>query len=172
MPAKPVQRRAVLASLGTAALALSGCGFELRRAPEFAFSSLLARFTEGSPLGAEFQRAMATDGKVQVTTDARQQDQVQVLLDVLTDQREKAVVGQGATGQVREFQLRLRLRFRLRSSDGRELIPETEILQQREISYNESIALAKEAEQEILYRDMQSEVVLQLMRRLAAVKKI
>ena len=155
-----------------AAATLSGCGFELRRAPEFAFASMLVRFTQGSPLGAEFMRAMAANSKVELITDPRQLERAQVLLDVLTDQREKTVVGQSASGQVREFQLRLRLRFRLRSGDGRELIAETEMLQQREISYNESIALAKEAEQEILYRDMQSEIVLQLMRRLAAVKTL
>jgi LPS-assembly lipoprotein len=95
-----------------------------------------------------------------------------VVLDVLADQREKTVVGLNATGQVREFQLRTRLRFRLRTPQGKELIPETELLQQRDISFSESAALAKEAEENLLYRDMQTDIVQQLMRRLAAVKSI
>ncbi|MCM2253506.1 MAG: LPS assembly lipoprotein LptE, partial [Ramlibacter sp.] len=74
--------------------------------------------------------------------------------------------------QVREFQLRTRLRFKLRTREGKELIPETELLQQRDISFNESAVLAKEAEEGLLYRDMQSDLVQQLMRRLAAVKTL
>ena len=56
--------------------------------------------------------------------------------------------------------------------EGRELIPDAEILQQRDISFTESAALAKESEEQLLYRDMQSEIVLQLMRRLAAVRTV
>ena len=74
-----------------------------------------------------------------------------------------------ASGQVREFQLRLRVNFRLRSAKNSELIPATEILQQRDISFNESAVLAKEAEEGLLYREMQSDIVQQIMRRLAAV---
>lgn len=103
---------------------------------------------------------------------AAPRDAAQVVLDVLTDQREKTVVGLNATGQVREFQLRTRLRFRLRTPQGKELIPETELLQTRDISFNESAVLAKEAEENLLYRDMQTDIVQQLMRRLAAVKTI
>ena len=55
---------------------------------------------------------------------------------------------------------------------GKELIPETELLQQRDISFNESAVLAKEAEETLLYRDMQTDIVQQLMRRLAAVKSL
>ena len=91
---------------------------------------------------------------------------------MLSDLREKTVVGVNATGQVREFQLRVRIRFRLRTPQGKDLIPDTELLQQRDISFNESAVLAKEAEESLLYRDMQSDLVQQLMRRLAAVRSL
>jgi LPS-assembly lipoprotein len=92
-----------------------------------------------------------------------------VVLEVLLDQREKTVVGLTASGQVREFQLRIRFKFRLRTPQGRELIGDTEIAQQRELSFNESAVLAKEAEENLLYRDMQNDIVQQLIRRFAAV---
>jgi LPS-assembly lipoprotein len=95
-----------------------------------------------------------------------------VVLDIPLEQREKVVVGLNATGQVREFQLRTRMRFRLRSAQGRELIPETELLQQRDISFSEAAVLAKEQEEALLYRDMLADLVQQLMRRLAAVKTL
>jgi LPS-assembly lipoprotein len=171
-----MQRRAFLvfaaSSASLALISLSGCGFALRKAPEFAFTTLYSSLPESSPLGVELRRSLEATRKVKVITDARQINEAQVILDVLLDQREKVVLSLNASGQVREFQLRLRFRFRLRTLAGKELIPASEIALQRDISFNESAVLAKEAEENLLYRDMQSDVVQQVMRRLAAVKEL
>jgi LPS-assembly lipoprotein len=171
-----MQRRAFLvfaaSSASLALVSLSGCGFALRKAPEFAFTTLYSSLPESSPLGVELRRSLEATRKVKVITDARQINEAQVILDVLLDQREKVVLSLNASGQVREFQLRLRFRFRLRTLAGKELIPASEIALQRDISFNESAVLAKEAEENLLYRDMQSDVVQQIMRRLAAVKEL
>jgi len=45
-------------------------------------------------------------------------------------------------------------------------------VQQRDISYSESTALSKEAEEQLLYRSMQTDVVQQVMRRLGSVKEL
>ena len=155
--------------LAVLALALSGCGFELRQAPVFAFTTIYIGAPANSSLGNELRRSIVSGGTVQVVGTATQ---AQVVLDALTDQREKVVVGLNTSGQVREFLLRRRFKFRLRTPGGKELIAETELLQQRDISYTESAALAKEGEENMLYRDMQSDIVQQLMRRLAAVKTL
>jgi LPS-assembly lipoprotein len=73
---------------------------------------------------------------------------------------------------VTEFQLRSRVHFRVRNARGTELIPDTELEQHRDITFNESAVLAKEAEEGLLYRDMQRDMVQQLMRRLAALRII
>ena len=165
-----MQRRICLTLLATsAALALPACGFALRQAPNFAFKTLFSPFPENSTQGIELKRSLESNGNVQVITDARQIDKADVILDVLSERREKVVVGLNASGQVREFQLRLRFNFRLRSAKNSELIPATEILQQRDISFNESAVLAKESEEALLYREMQSDIVQQIMRRLATV---
>lgn len=165
-----MNRKRMLALAG-ASLLLAGCGFQLRQAPQFAFSSIYVGAAPSSSVGNELRRTIASGGRVAVV-DAARLNSAQVVLDVLTDQREKVVVGLGATGQVREFQLRTRLKFKLRTPQGKELIPETELLLQRDISFNESAVLSKEAEEGLLYRDMQTDIVQQLMRRLAAVKTI
>jgi LPS-assembly lipoprotein len=168
-----MQRRAFLSLSATAAaLSLSGCGFALRKAPNFAFTTLYSGLAESSPLGVELRRSLQSTRKVEVISDPRRIGEAQVILDVLSDQREKVVLSLNASGQVREFQLRLRFRFRLRTLAGKELISDTEILQQRDISFNESAVLAKEAEEALLYRDMQSDVVQQILRRLAAVTEL
>ena len=171
-----MQRRAFLvfaaSSASLALISLNGCGFALRKAPNFAFTTLFSGLPESSPLGVELKRSLQATRKVKVITDARLINEAQVVLDVLLDQREKVVLSLNASGQVREFQLRLRFGFRLRTLAGKELIPATEIALQRDISFNESAVLAKEAEEALLYRDMQSDVVQQVMRRLAAVTEL
>jgi LPS-assembly lipoprotein len=170
-PAAPVRspRRSLLLALAASA-GLAGCGFQLRQAPQFAFSSIYIAIAPGSPLGKELKRSIASSGNLKVLDNAAQLDTAQVVLDVVGDQREKVVVALNTSGQVREFQLRTRVKFKLRTPQGKELIPETELLQQRDISFNESAVLSKEAEEGLLYRDMQTDIVQQLMRRLAAVK--
>ena len=165
-----MQRRLFLAQAGL--LALGGCGFHLRGAPEFAFNSISVSAGETSSLGNELKRTLTSLGTVQVITETALLPSAQAVLDILLEQREKTVVGVNASGQVREFQIRLRVQFRLRTPQGKELIPQTEILQQRDISFNESAVLAKETEEGLMYRDMQSDIVQQMMRRLAALKAL
>lgn len=165
-----MQRRTLL-SLAPAVL-LSACGFRLRGVPEFGFDSLFIAAPAGSPLARELQRTLDGSGsKLQVLRDPAALPSAQAILDLLQEQQERVVVGLNASGQVRELQLRLRIKFKLRTLAGAELIPETELLQQRDISYNETIALAKEAEEALLYRNMRTDLVQQLMRRLAAVRR-
>jgi LPS-assembly lipoprotein len=173
--------------------ALAACGFKLRQAPDFVFDTILINAASSSSFANELRRNLAAGGKVRVldasTLPATPAPSTiaapaapasaavpaapgAVVLDVLQEQREKVVVGINASGEVREFQLRLRLKFRLRSRGGKDLIPETELLQQRDISFNETAVLSKEAEESLLYRDMQTDLVQQLMRRLAAIKTL
>ncbi len=75
-----------------------------------------------------------------------------------------------AQGRAREFQLRLKLAFRLTDAKGREMIGPTLIGTQRDVSFNDAQVLAKESEEALLFRDMQSDAVQQLLRRLHVVK--
>ena len=117
-------KRRPLLVLAAAAAVLAGCGFELRRAPDFAFNSIAVAASPNSAMANELKRSIAADGKVTVV-DPSARDAAQVVMDFVSEQREKVVVGMSATGQVREFQLRTRLKFRLRTPQGKELIPET-----------------------------------------------
>ena len=171
-----MQRRGFLVFAVSAAslalVSLNGCGFALRKAPDFAFTTLFSSLAESSPLGVELRRSLEATRKVKVISDAGRINEAQVILEVLLDQREKVVLSLNSSGQVREFQLRVRFSFRLRTLAGKELIPVSEIALQRDISFNESVVLAKEAEENLLYRDMQSDIVQQIMRRLAAVTSL
>ena len=160
----------LLVSGGVATLA--GCGFRMRGSFTYSFKTLYTNFLDNSTLGNEFKRVIAADGQVALISDPSQADKAQVVLEVLNEQREKVVVGLTSSGQVREFQLRIRFKFKLRTPIGKDLIPETELLVQRDFSFNESAVLAKEAEESLIYRDMQTDMVQQLLRRLSAVKEL
>jgi LPS-assembly lipoprotein len=163
-----MQRRTLLGAL--AAATLSGCGFELKRPPELRFRTIQLRgFPARSPLAAELKAQIDSSTNTRVVEAGQA---AQVVLQALAERREKSIVAQTAASQIREFELRLRFRFELRSAVGRELIPESEIVLTRSLTYTESAALAKEQEEAFLYRAMQADIVSQVLRRLAAVQQV
>jgi LPS-assembly lipoprotein len=162
-----MRRRTMLAA-AVAPTALAACGFELRRTPYMAFKSIaLVGFTPRSPLGDQLRRALEPSVRV-IDQPAR----AEVVLEAMDDLREKGVVASTAAAQVRELQLRVRLRLRLSTPAGRSLIAPSELLQTRDMSYTETAALAKEQEEQQLYRVMEGDIVQQVLRRLAAVTEI
>jgi LPS-assembly lipoprotein len=160
-----MQRRLALAGLSAAALA--GCGFAPRREPELRMRSLgLAGFQPGSPLATELKRQLART-PVRVLEDI---NRAEVVLEARRDERHRSVIVSTSAGQVREWELRLNVDYLLRTPAGEVLLPLTELRLSRDMNYTESAALAKEQEEALLFRAMQSDAAAQIMRRLAAVK--
>ena len=137
---------------------LSGCGFQLRQSADLPFKSLFLILPRQSALGTDLRRNLASNADLKVFTEAKDMAASEVVLDVMSE--------------VRELQLRLKVKFRLRTPQGKNLIPEVELQQQRDLSFLESAALSKEIEEAMMYRDMQVDIVQQMLRRLAAVKSL
>ncbi|MDM5180981.1 LPS assembly lipoprotein LptE [Massilia sp. DJPM01] len=149
---------------------LSACGFQLRGSNgqfNMPFRSIYLAFPETSALGTELKRNLRGGDAVQVLTDA---SKAETLFDVLSETRGKQILSLNAQGRVREYLLTYTLVFRLRDAKGFELLPATEISLKRSITFNESQVLGKESEEVLLYRDMQTDLVQQVLRRLVAVK--
>ena len=168
------QRRALLRSaLGPlSALALASCGFALRSSQKFPFKSMYTGPITASPLLIELSRQVAGTGGVEVIIDQRQVERADVIFELLQEQREKVVAGRTSSGSVREFLLRTNLRFRLRTREGKELIPETVLVATTDISYNETLALSKDQEEQMLYSNMGKDLVGQIVRRMAALTSL
>lgn len=162
-----MQRRGVFGLLAGVAL-LTGCGFQLKRAQTLGFASLaLMGFAPRSPMAAELTRAVEASGSTRVVEGPTQAEAV---FHVLNDSRQQLVASTTAAAQVRDLTLVTRLRFKLTTADPQQvLIPEIELVQTRDLSYAETRALGKQEEIELLHRAMQSDIVQQVMRRLAAV---
>ncbi|RYF76673.1 MAG: hypothetical protein EOO22_01350 [Comamonadaceae bacterium] len=165
-------RRRGFLGLGAAiaALGLAGCGFELRKAPVFAFRTIAV--PGNSNIVRMLRRSLPLGGNVQVLPP-EQASEADAVLDIVAENQERGVLSTNSSGQVRELQLRLKVSFRLVAPrTGKVLLPPTEIVQTRDISFNETAALAKEGEEQLLFRDMQNDIVQQMLRRLAAVKEL
>ncbi|KIF81766.1 LPS-assembly lipoprotein LptE [Noviherbaspirillum autotrophicum] len=163
-----IRRAACILALATP-LMLSACGFQLRGSGDTAlpFKSIYVGLPENSALGSELKRYIRADDHTQVVSDPKA---AQVILDVLSESREKAILSLNTQGRIREYTLYYKLRFRVRDGQNKELIAPTDITLKRDISFNESAVMAKENEEALLYRDMQSDLVQQLLRRLHAIK--
>jgi LPS-assembly lipoprotein len=148
-------------------LALAGCGFHLRGAQQLPFESLHLGMSEYSELGAALKRNIRAAGGTRLTD--RPED-AQAVLAVVGEARERIILSLSAAGRVRELQLRYRFVFRVHDNKGKEFIPQSEIVLKRDLTYDDSVVLAKEQEEVLLYRDMQNDLVQQILRRLAAAK--
>ena len=161
-----MRRRFLLA----AAVALAGCGFELKRPPALNFSKIqLSGFATRSPHAAELKSSIDASTTTRVVEAGQG---AQAVLHALTESREKVVVAQTSANQIREFELRLRFGFRLLGATGKVLIPDSEIVLTRSLTYTETAALGKEQEEAFLYRVMQNDIVSQVLRRLASVRTV
>lgn len=162
-------RRRVLsaiAAIGFAGFA-TGCGFQLRRSAALPFRTLHTNFAPTSAIGAEFRRLVRVAEDTELVDDPQK---AEARLEVLLELREREVVAFSSTGRPREYQLRLRFHFRVVDARSQELLPQTELLLRRDLVSTDIEVVAKQQEEELLYREMQSDLVQQLLRRLAAIR--
>lgn len=155
------------------ALALSACGFHLRGSDgsfTLPFATLYVGLPDNSPLAIDLKRNIRANGGTEIVASAKDADGV---IEVLTDPektRGKTILSLSSSGRVREYQLSYNIVFRVIDRKGNELLGPTSIALTRPITFDESQLLAKETEQALLYRDMQSDLVQQMLRRIAAIK--
>jgi LPS-assembly lipoprotein len=161
-----MDRRALLAGAGAAAV-LGGCGFSLRGAQTLPVETLFLALPVNSPLGAEITRVVRSSTNARVVANRKE---AQAIFELLGESREREVLSVNAQGRAREYQLRLLSSFRVVDPNGIELIAPTTLTARRDISFNESELLAKESEEALLYRDMQSDLVRQMVTRLQGMR--
>jgi len=149
------------------ALLLAGCGFRLRGTAEVPFETL---YVPGATSGIalDLKRNIQAGTKARVVDDPSKADAV---LQFTEETRQKEILSLTGTGRVREFQLRYRVAFRVHDGKGAEYVPPNTIQLTRDVTFNDAEILAKEQEEQLLFRDMQIDMVQQILRRLAAAKR-
>jgi LPS-assembly lipoprotein len=167
-----LKNRRLFCALLVSTVMLSACGFKLRGSllgDNLPFKSIYINLPENSPLAAELRRNIRGSGELKIATKP---ENAEAILDVTNETREKIILSLNSQGRVRQFGLNYRATIRVRDNNQAELLAPTTIALKRDISYNEDQILAKDAEEAMIYRDMQSDLVQQILRRIAAIKPI
>lgn len=151
------------------AVALAGCGFHLRGegSGNLPYKTMYIALPDTSDVNLWLQRYIKASGQTELVDDAKRADAV---FQQLTENKQKTVLSINALGRVREYRLQLSYTFRVINPKGQVLVPPNEVNLTRDISYDDSNVLAKGLEEELLWRDMNNDLVNQIMRRLSIIK--
>lgn len=160
-------RSLAAAALLAATTLVAGCGFQLRGAYTLPYESLYLALPDYSELGAGLKRTIRASGATRLTEAP---EDAEAIFQPTGEAREKVILSLSGSGRVREVRLRYRFGYRIVNQKGLNLVPPGDIEMTRDMTYDDSNVLSKDQEEVLLWRDMQSDMVQQMMRRLAAVK--
>jgi LPS-assembly lipoprotein len=151
--------------LAAMTILVTGCGFQLRGERATGLRSI---HVPGGGIAMEIRRTL-TGGATKVMPTA---EGAEAVLQIMAENREKAVNTITGAGRVYEYQLTLSVRYRM-AIPGREepVIPPTETVARRLITYSEAAPIAKEAEEQLLFKDMQLELADKILRQVAVARR-
>jgi LPS-assembly lipoprotein len=150
------------------AMTLSACGFQLRGQAAIPFQTLRVETREFSVFANDLERAIRSGSKTRIV-DTR--DQAEAVIQIVGESQEKRILSLSSGGKVREFELRYRIAYRLTDRAGVDLALPGEIVLRRDMTYDDTLVLAKESEELLLFRDMRTDAVQQMLRRLSVLKR-
>lgn len=146
---------------------LTACGFKLRGSYELPFDTLYIGLPESNELYAALKRNIEASTKTRIIAN---REEAQASLTVVYDRTTQGILSLSGTGRVTEYQLVRTFAFRVLDKNNQDIIPQREIVLRRDLPYSDDVVLAKASETELLVRDMQNDLINQILRRLAAAK--
>jgi len=146
-------------------LLLAACGFQLRGTADLPFETIYMPPANTPGIALDLRRNIQAGTHTKVVDDPKTADAV---FEFSQEVRDRLILALSSSGRVREYQLRYRVAFRVHDGKGVDFVPSSSVQLTRDITYADSDVLSKEAEEGLLYRDMQSDMVQQIMRRMAA----
>jgi len=160
-----MNRRLFLAAIPAALV--SGCGFQLRRLDGMPFASLYLDAPSGSVVAQRIRNSLISNKNTRLAASA---DQAEAVLKLGPEERSKAILSLSGAGRVTEYRLGLQLTYSVSRQDGR-ILAEPEVIElSRDITYDDAQVLAKGAEEQLLYRDMEENAAMRILRRMQSLK--
>ena len=178
------------------AIALGGCGFKMQGETPLPFKSLYVGVPENTQFGADLRRAIkAASPNIEIIepsnivltakdyTDEQDMDNralnaslraskayqlAQARFEVVAMLQNTRQVSLNAQGQVEEFELMLKITFRLVDSRRQYILNDTTLTALRSLPFDPRFVQAKESEQATLYKDMYRSMVSRILRRITA----
>ena len=149
-------------------IVLFACGFHLRGEAHYPFATLFLDSASALPITTELKRSLEGIGSARLVAAAAGAEAV---LEVNSVEDTKQILSLSGGGKVAEYLLTKRVLFRVHDNDGQDWLPTAEVLVRRSYTYSDTEALAKEAQEQRLWREMQTDSVQQIVRRLQAARK-
>ena len=159
----------LIAILIVIAMSLCSCGFQLRGQAAIPYKLLFIETTGYSAFANDLERAIRSGSETKI---AQNRGEAEAVLKVIGESQEKIILSLSSAGKVKEFELRYKVVYRLTDLAGSDLAPPGEISLRRDMTYDDTEVLAKESEEALLYRDMKTDAVQQMLRRLSVAKPI
>lgn len=151
------------------AMTVASCGFQLRGQAPLPYKTLFIETTGYSLFANNLERAIASGTKTKVVQNP---DEAEAVLKILAESQEKRILSLSSGGKVREFELRYKVAYRLLDRAGKDLAQPGQIELRRDLTYDDTEVLSKELEEQLLYRDMKTDAVQQMLRRLSVAKPV
>ena len=149
-------------------LLLAACGFKLRgQISALPFKSMYVNAPDGHTIGLEMERMIKTSSTTKLAASPVEAD---ATLDIISAVNERAILSLSGGGRVRDFNLMYRVIYRVLDKRGVEIVPNTEITLTRILPFLDAQIVAKESEERLLVKDMQSDALQQIVWRLSTYK--
>lgn len=141
----------------------SGCGFRLRRVDSMPFASLYIDAPAGSAVAQHIRTSLTRSGHARLAATA---GEAEAVLKLGQEARSKTILSLSGAGRVTEYRLGLSLTYSVGDREGRTWAAPETIELNRDMTYDDAQILAKAAEEQLLYRDMEDNAALRILRRL------
>jgi LPS-assembly lipoprotein len=145
-------------------IGLAACGFKLRGSWALPYESMYLDFPVQSEIGAQLKRTLRGAEATRVTEKA---SDAEAIFRPIGEVRDRKIITYSSGGRVQEVQLIYRYSFRIVDQKGNDLISPPTVTMTRDMSYDEDKALAKAAEEDVIWRQMMNDLTQQVMRLLA-----
>ncbi|MEO6929253.1 MAG: LPS assembly lipoprotein LptE [Casimicrobiaceae bacterium] len=154
-------------AVAAAAVLLGACGFHLRGQATYHFQSIYVNAPGALAFAVELKKALANAGSADLVEDP---EKAQVILDIPLLIDDKDVLSLSPGGRAREFALQKRVQIRLHDKAGNDWLPTDEIIIRRTYLYDDTERLARQIQENRLLKEMQTDAVQQIVRRLQAAR--
>ncbi len=147
---------------------LSACGWRLRGKIDLPYKSLLISGNLTQELRDDLDMLLRVND-IQIVKNVKD---AELVLEIISEQNARQILSYNGAGQITSYRIISRIVFRAFDPNGVELMPESDIYLTRDIDFNQSNVQAFDQQVAEFVKTMRIDIVSQLMRRLASIKKL
>lgn len=147
---------------------LSACGWRIRGKVDLPYKNL---FLSGS-MTPEFRDTLEMYLGINDIALVKTPKEADLVLEIITEQNARQVLSYNGAGQITAYRIISRVAFRTFDPNGIEVTPESDIYITRDVDFDQANVQSFDLLVTEFVKNMRIDIVNQLMRRLAAIKKL